>query len=263
LSRRALSAKKTEWEEAEFHARVQLWLVRLRNGLDELLTNHQIGSEQDSQALDAAFMEMAITGILVTTGVRDAEAEINRVFQSLVKSESYLDHWRNRLRRDDDSQTAAGPAKREEGVRVVGSQPRKGFRFQTGPYSSKGAEPGARERLRADVINDFWLGLVDAKLAAKILDIGVRHFNRLRQDFGEQGEKGLVHRLRGRHSNRALPLHIREDILRRAVRFPDWGPDGLSHYARSKHGVEVTAGTVRSWLVAEGLAKPRRRHDTK
>lgn len=111
------------------------------------------------------------------------------------------------------------------------------------------------------------IGLVDKcvlgpKEGAEALSISARQFRRVRARHREEGDKGIAHRSRGMPSNRRIP----EDIRRRAValiseRYPDFGPTLASEKLARCDGIKASDETVRRWMTAEGLWKPKTRRE--
>ena len=73
-------------------------------------------------------------------------------------------------------------------------------------------------------------------------------------------ERGIVHRLRGRRSNRKIPDAMRKRAITelRQPRYAGFGPTLASeHLARA--GLVASRETLRQWMVAAGLWQARRR----
>jgi hypothetical protein len=69
----------------------------------------------------------------------------------------------------------------------------------------------------------------------------------------------VVHRLRGRPSNRKLAERTRSRVLRLIEReYRDFGPTLIAEYLQSGHGIGVGKETVRKWMIGAGLWKPKR-----
>jgi transposase len=117
-----------------------------------------------------------------------------------------------------------------------------------------------RDRLR--VIGLVDKGVISPKEGAESLGISARHFRRIRSRHREEGDKGLAHRSRGRPSNKRLPDDIRrEALLLIGERYPDFGPTLASEKLAARDGIRVSNETVRKWMIAEGLWKPKRRKE--
>lgn len=124
-----------------------------------------------------------------------------------------------------------------------------------------------RERDRLAVLHQVKRGLMTASRGAELVGVGARHFRRLRRAWGREGDGAVVHGLRGRPSNRALPAELRAWALERArdPLYHDFGPTLLAeHLGRDPAAPgTVQAPTLRLWMIADGLWKPspkRARH---
>ena len=72
-----------------------------------------------------------------------------------------------------------------------------------------------KERARKVVMERVMDGEMTIKEASEVLVLSYRHTRRVVKRYSEQGDWCLVHRSRGRESNRALPAEFREAVLRR------------------------------------------------
>jgi hypothetical protein len=59
-----------------------------------------------------------------------------------------------------------------------------------------------RERKRLEVMSQVKLGQMTLAKGSELLELGYRQAKRLRARYEAEGDAGLVHRLRGRPSNR-------------------------------------------------------------
>jgi len=117
-----------------------------------------------------------------------------------------------------------------------------------------------KERDRLKVLELVGQGKVSQVRAGELLGLSERQVRRLVKRYREQGDAGLVHRLRGRASNRRKPEEERREALRRIEEtYSDFGPTLASEKLRERDGIEVSRETVRQWMIAEDLWKARRR----
>jgi len=117
-----------------------------------------------------------------------------------------------------------------------------------------------KERRRLGWFVQVKAGRVSLAEAAGQMGLGYRQALRLWKRFKAKGDKGLVHRLRGRAGNRRTDPSIR----RRAVslcrqHYGDFGATLACEYLLSEHQLSVDDQTLRRWLAAEGLWQRRRR----
>jgi len=94
--------------------------------------------------------------------------------------------------------------------------------------------------------------------AARRLQLTDRHIRRLLLAVRERGDGAVVHRLRGRPSNRKLATSFEQKILGRVrQRYVDFGPTlAAEHLARE--GLQVSRETLRKWMVRAGIWRARR-----
>ncbi|SPQ00468.1 Integrase catalytic subunit (fragment) [Candidatus Sulfobium mesophilum] len=70
-----------------------------------------------------------------------------------------------------------------------------------------------RELKRLHVVQKLIEGTVSQTEAAEMLSLSVRQTVRIVGRVREEGAKGVVHRLRGRESNRKLPAEFKERVI--------------------------------------------------
>ena len=103
--------------------------------------------------------------------------------------------------------------------------------------------------------------------AAEILGITERQMYRLLLQYKSKGDKGLIHGLRGRPSNRGYGKEIRKEVLRLYQEtYPDYGPTLFAEMLIEHHGHRIDANTLRLWLKGAGLwtrVRAARRHRRK
>ena len=119
----------------------------------------------------------------------------------------------------------------------------------------------AKERLRMKVLAEVSAGSVGLKEAAVKLGLSYRQMRRVRRRHTTDGDAGLVHRLRGKGSNRKSDEAVRSKVLAMCREtLAGFGPTLVSEYLQElDEPVIVSHDTVRRWLLAEGLHLARRR----
>lgn len=96
--------------------------------------------------------------------------------------------------------------------------------------------------------------------AAEILGLSVRQVRRIIKRVRIEGDKGIVHRSRGRPSNKSLPEETKErviDLYRE--KYDDFGPTLACEKLCEIDGISVGRETLRSWLIESGDWKGRRK----
>jgi transposase len=116
------------------------------------------------------------------------------------------------------------------------------------------------ERIRLDAFGRVKRGELTVVSAAELLDLSVRQARRVWKRFKELGDAGLVHRLRGRSSNRRLSEDVRQRIVKRhQERYADFGPTLACEKLSSEDDLTVSPDTLVALLKERGLWARRRR----
>lgn len=116
-----------------------------------------------------------------------------------------------------------------------------------------------KERERLKVFERVKRSELQQRQAAEICGLSYRQTRRLYQRYREFGDRGLVHRGRGRPSNRQYPSEFREAVLTRyQERYPDFGPT-LAAEKLELDGYALDHETLRSWLLQAKLWRKRRK----
>ena len=116
------------------------------------------------------------------------------------------------------------------------------------------------DRDRLKVIEQLNQAQLTQRQAAALLGRSERQVRRLLRRYQAEGDAGLLHRSRGRPSNRRLPEATREQILA-LLRQPDWrdfGPTFAAEKLEQLHGLKVSHEKLRRWMIEDGRWKPRR-----
>jgi transposase len=101
---------------------------------------------------------------------------------------------------------------------------------------------------------------ITQKVAASMLGLSGRQVRRLVKVIREKGDRGIIHGLRGRPSNRRLPEAMRGRVLSLyQERYPDFGPTLAMEKLFECDGITISDETLRTWLIEAGLWKKRRK----
>jgi transposase len=118
-----------------------------------------------------------------------------------------------------------------------------------------------RERDRLRVLHSVLEGQRSQVEAARLLRLSTRQVRRLLQRLQQGGDAALVHGLRGQPSNHRKDAKLRRRALQLYRKdYPDFGPTFAAEKL-AERGLEVSADTLRRWLLTEGLWQPQRRRD--
>jgi transposase len=121
-----------------------------------------------------------------------------------------------------------------------------------------------KERTRLGIMREIKAKTMSLVAAAKVLRLGYRQMKRVWRRYQDQGDAGLVHRGRGRASNRAKAKELKEKILERyETRYAGFGPTLACEHLKADDGLEADHETLRRWLLAQGswsLQRRRQKH---
>ncbi len=119
-----------------------------------------------------------------------------------------------------------------------------------------------RERERLKVLHELTGAHLTQIEAAGRMSLSPRQVRRLQRRVKREGDVGVVHRLRGRPSNRKMAAEIERRILARVQRhYADFGPTLAAEHL-TRRGLRVSRETLRKWMTAAGLWRPRRQRLT-
>lgn len=117
-----------------------------------------------------------------------------------------------------------------------------------------------KDRDRLKVLHEVKGEHLTQRAAAQQLGMSDRWVRELLGRVKEEGDRGVVHRLRGRASNRRLPERVRTKALELVqARYGDFGPTLATEYLAKEHQVKVSKETLRKWLIGAGLRRAKRR----
>jgi len=117
-----------------------------------------------------------------------------------------------------------------------------------------------KDRDRLKVLHEVKRKHLTQRAAARQLGISDRWVRKLLVRVRKGGDGGIVHRGRGRRSNRRLPESLRTQTLKLVqAKYSDFGPTLACEYLAKDHQVEVSKETLRQWLIGAGRRRVKRR----
>ena len=117
-----------------------------------------------------------------------------------------------------------------------------------------------RELKRLKVVHQAIDRQITQKTAGSMLTLSERHLRRLVKSVREFGDGGIVHRGRGRPSNRRFPERVKSKVLKLyRKKYHDFGPTLASEKLFELEGIRVSRETLRQWLMGAGLWEKRRK----
>jgi len=113
-----------------------------------------------------------------------------------------------------------------------------------------------KEQTKLNVIGKALSGQITNDQASRMLGMSIRQIQRVKKDVREQGEKAVIHKLKGRTSNHHINQSIKGAILRVVKeQYHDFKPGFATEKLEELHGVKISDETMRLWMIQEGLWK--------
>ncbi len=117
-----------------------------------------------------------------------------------------------------------------------------------------------KEIKRIKVIENVKKKKIKQREAAEILGVTERQVRRIVKRFRKEGEKGLVHKLRGRESNRKMPEEKVENMADICgEKYKGFGPTLASEKLLELDKMRVSPEKLRNIMIDHGLWVPRRK----
>jgi transposase len=117
-----------------------------------------------------------------------------------------------------------------------------------------------RELKRLKVIHEAIERHITQNKAALMTGLSERQVRRLVRGIREEGERGIVHKSRGKPSNRQMPEKVKEKVLKLySKKYPGFGPLLATEKLKELDGIIISDETLRKWLMEAGLWKRRRK----
>jgi transposase len=118
----------------------------------------------------------------------------------------------------------------------------------------------ARDRDRLKVLHEVGKGHLTQKQGGERLGVTERWVRKLLARMRKEGDGGILHRLRGRPSNRKIEEKTRQKAVKLVKsKYGDFGPTLASEYLGKREGVSVSKETLRQWLIEAGVWKGKKR----
>ena len=120
-----------------------------------------------------------------------------------------------------------------------------------------------RDLKRVEVLSEVQSGRRRVEAAASVLGVSERQTYRLLARYQENGGFGLVHKARGRESNRSVNPGVRKYAVELVkAHYADFGPTLATETLEERHGLRVGRETLRRWMMAEGVWLSRKQRRT-
>jgi len=95
---------------------------------------------------------------------------------------------------------------------------------------------------------------------ANLIGISPRQTYRVLKKIKEEGSKGIIHKLRGKNSNRGYSEELKKQVIRiYRSSYSDYGPTLFSEQLVETHKISVDHETIRRWLRAKAITTSMRK----
>lgn len=95
---------------------------------------------------------------------------------------------------------------------------------------------------------------------ANLIGISLRQTYRVLKKIKEEGSKGIIHKLRGKNSNRGYSEELKKQVIRiYRSSYSDYGPTLFSEQLVETHKISVDHETIRRWLRAKAITTSMRK----
>lgn len=117
-----------------------------------------------------------------------------------------------------------------------------------------------RELKRLHIVQKVLEGTVKQTEAAEMLSLSIRQTGRVVIRVKEEGAQGVVHRSRGKESNRKLPQEVKDQVLALyRQHYVGFGPTLAQEKLDERDGIRISDETLRGWLIEAELWKKKRK----
>ena len=117
-----------------------------------------------------------------------------------------------------------------------------------------------RELKRLHIVQKVIEGSLKQTEAAEMLSLSVRQTGRIAIRVKEEGAQGVVHRSRGRESNRKLPQEVKDKVLALyRQHYTGFGPTLAQEKLLERDGINISDETLRGWLIEAELWRKKRK----
>ncbi len=122
-------------------------------------------------------------------------------------------------------------------------------------------EMSQEERDRLEWLKRAQDKVISQREAAKRMGVSDRWARKLLKRMKREGDRVVVHGLRGRASNRKLAAKVQAQAME-ILKQPDWhdfGPTFAAEQLAKRHQIQVGKETLRGWMIEAGLWKSKSR----
>lgn len=120
-----------------------------------------------------------------------------------------------------------------------------------------------KELKRLHVIHQVLEKQITQSKAAEVSGLSERQIRRIAQRIREEGDKGIIHKSRGRTSNRSKPQKLKDRLIELyRQNYMGFGPTLAAEKISEQQGIYISDETLRLWLIEAGLWEKKRKGRT-
>ena len=113
---------------------------------------------------------------------------------------------------------------------------------------------------RLKIIGQIETKVLRVEEGANLMGVSKRQTYRVLKKIKEEGSAGIIHKLRGRKSNRGYPGELKNKVIEiYKAHYSDYGPTLFSEELLKTHNISLDHETIRKWLRAKAITTSMRR----
>jgi len=106
------------------------------------------------------------------------------------------------------------------------------------------------ELRRVSIVSKAIEGLITQEKAAEIIGVSERQTRRLIKRVREEGDTGIIHKLRGAPGNKGMDAKLKTEVIELYnEKYWDFGPTFASEKLCERDGISINHETLRLWLI--------------
>jgi len=110
-----------------------------------------------------------------------------------------------------------------------------------------------QERTRLHIVHKILNKELKHKEASKLLSLSERQIRRVVSRVKVEGDQGIVHKSRGKPSNRRFPPKLKNKVIERyRTKYSGFGPTFAAEKLFEFEKIKVHQETLRKWLIESG-----------
>ena len=117
-----------------------------------------------------------------------------------------------------------------------------------------------KEADRLKIISQIESKAMSVEQGSELIGISPRQTYRVLKRIKQEGTKGIIHKLRGKKSNRGYPEELKKKVVEiYKAQYSDYGPTLFSEELVKSHKISVDHETIRKWLRAKAITTSMRK----